>query len=102
MKHCGRAACTSDLSGMRPNAKWCSQKCAMRVRRGEKPLQTPTSGPSGLQVSYRRMVESLLDCPLFDPEGTLDLVDLRREAEYTVTCALSDRQRARLDARRGQ
>ncbi len=99
MRRCGRAACKADLSEMRPNAKWCSQKCAMRVRRGEKALQTRTGGPSGLQVSYRRAVMAMA-VSLSTRHG-VPVEEAQAEAEGYMRYILSDRQRARLDERDG-
>ncbi len=104
MIHCGRAACTNDLSGMRADAKWCSAACRERVRRGERAHITLTKsrgGPSGAQVSYRKAVEVLATQLVVTDRrpGIATLDGARRVAEGLMREALSDRQRARLDER---
>ncbi len=98
-RHCKNRACGRSLAGMRSDAEWCSRACAMAAKRARSANAGRTSGPSGLQVAYRRMVDVLAD------EGAIVVTtrtraDARRKAERIVREALSDRQRARLDARR--
>ncbi len=103
MKHCGRAACKADLSGMRSDAEWCSKACAQRVWRGEKRYTAGTSGSSGLQVSYRKSVDVLAATLVVTNErpGYVTQAAARRAAGRLMREALSDRQRARLDERDG-
>ena len=104
MKHCGRAACKADLSGMRSDATWCSPACRERVRRGDKPhiaLTKGRSGPSGLQVSplkYRRELEAVIEECEINPGTAALILGL---SDIAARRALSDRQRARLDGRDG-
>ncbi len=63
--------------------------------------QTPKgrgSGPSGLQVSRMRMIGVLAEHPVMIVTSN-GPADARRKAETIVNRALSDRQRARLNAR---
>ncbi len=97
MIHCGRAACTNDLSGMRDKSKWCSRACYIAVRRGAKPYIKPTSGPSGIQVSYRRATMAMAVC--LSTKYGVPVEQAMEDAEGYIGHVLSDKQRARLDER---
>lgn len=96
-RHCGRAACTNDMADMRVDARWCSDACAQRVRRGERAYTAPTKRPGGVQVSYRRAVMAMsIDLSL----RGVPMEEAIAAAEASMRYILSDKQRARLDARR--
>jgi hypothetical protein len=99
--------CGRSLEGKRRDAVWYSRACAVRwarsnpgkslyVARSANKGQTRTRrSRSGLQVSYRRMVDVLED--LFTYQG-LDYP--RTRAVNAVRYALSDRQKALLTERK--
>ncbi len=104
---CARLGCDEPLTSRHANARYCSDACksaAYKARTGyalhatRTPCQTRKSsgGPSGLQVSYRKAVEVVADFltgPRLPREGA------ERVAACLLTQALSDKQRARLQAR---
>ncbi len=90
--------CPASLAGMRADAVWCSPACAMRARRDGRANKARTrSGPSGLQVSYRKAVE-VVACDIADVFGVTK-VSARLFAENAIRDALSSRQRELLQAR---
>lgn len=90
--------CKCSLGGMRRDALYCSaahRLAASKARRGISVRGVPmrSSGPSGLQVSYRKAVEVL-----YQHIAEADAV-ARVIAEDAMAEALSPTQRARLEAR---
>lgn len=96
---CSRKGCLADMADMRSDALWCSRACYERVRRSESAHRSPMpqSGPSGLQVSYRRAVLAMAIC--LSTVHDVPVAQAQAEAEGFLGYALSDAQRARLEAR---
>jgi hypothetical protein len=105
---CARDGCPQSIDGMRPNAIYCSSACktaAWKVRAGYRTQgirntsrTRKTGGPSGLQVSYGRAVEAVtrqLRLIGYSSDSGEDV----ETARMVLREALSDLQRARLDAR---
>ncbi len=95
-RHCKNRACGRSLAGMRSDAEWCSRACAMAAKRARSANGGRTSGPSGLQVSYRRAVMAMAVC--LSTRYGVPVEEAQAEAEDYIGYVLSDRQRARLDA----
>ena len=92
--------CGGDLTGRRPNVRYAVP--AHRTRKWREARENAGKAspkrhkPSGLQVSYLQAVEGMAETLVMNrwrPD------DARRVAEITMRDRLSDRQRARLDAR---
>lgn len=126
---CQHPDCDHGMEGRHPAARFCSDACraaAWKLRTGygrhdrvvpyddrpadearALPRRARANGrpatrrkPSGLQVSYRKAIDVLADY-LRASEDALELTqDPRDEAEAILCDALSDKQRARLDAQR--
>ncbi len=106
MKRCARKGCPHTLAHLRSDAKWCSDACAQRVRRGRSAYRNPTghSGPGGLQVSYVKAldhIEGALSAQTDRAPMFVDVEALHRLIRLALTDALPVRQRERLEARQG-
>ena len=112
MRYC--EYCSRELpEGMRVNARFCDARCRrmgwadrtgyVRGNAGER-LPRRHSGPSGLQVSYRKAVavmQDTLERWLVEDGYRGDIVGFARaHAEGAMREALSASQRARLEDRR--
>lgn len=117
MTRCANPECRRPLDPERVaryGARVCDAACraaAFRARHGIRRVKAGSgapvareprangsrSGPSGLQVSFRRAVRELAAVA---PVG-LTSTEAERWAAQRLAPALSDRQRARLEARRG-
>ena len=105
---CERDGCAGSLEGMRAHARFCGPGCRRAAHREESVpkrahvARRACSGPSGLQVSYRKAVGVLERVVANGP--ILVWGDGRRRtpqeaAELLMAEALSPTQRARLEAR---
>lgn len=106
MRICAREGCTNPVVG-RPDALYCSDACKSahwRLKTGyalqgvRKPCQTRKTrqGESGMTLSWAKTVREL-GAEL--QRIGLDNEDAEVEARRILRGALSDKQRARLDAR---
>jgi hypothetical protein len=102
--------CGGSMEGKRADAFYCKDACRLaafkrRTGTGEpaERLRTARSGRnarSGLQVSYRKAVEAVAREIEHITEGVAHMDMARELAADALDRCLSDRQRARLDARR--
>lgn len=94
---CARKGCKTPLTHMRADAVWCSRACAMAAKRAGQSARKPNrkrSGRSGLQVSYFKAVDALTRALEQMPVARPELI-----AQRILREALSEQQRARLEAR---
>lgn len=99
--------CGRSLEGRRPEARYATDKCRARhwklrtgygradQQKGVRTAEAPRSGPSGLQVSYRKAVKRVAE--LLAVNGWVQRRDAEHVATLTLRAALPDRQRERLE-----
>ncbi len=91
--------CPASLAGMRADAVWCSPACKMAATRAARAHKARTrSGPSGLQVSYRKAVVLAVRCMYELESGWADWA-IEEGVERIMREGLSSRQREILEAR---
>lgn len=100
--------CGASLDGMRKDAIYASPQCRSlgwkrrvgyadpRRRKASRNGKTRRSGPSGLQVSYRKAVETAIEMLV---AGCDEMYIPEEFAERFMSRALSERQRALLEQR---
>lgn len=92
-KRCAYSKCRQPFEAKRPHAKYCHDACRAAAFKQRARERVPPH-PSGLQVSYRKAVEHLvqflLAWQLVQPS------DAGECAEAVLSPALPDRQRDRL------
>jgi len=103
---CARIGCENSLEGKRSDARYCRPTCKARGFDQRRKLVVDSrperrSGPSGLQLAYRKAVEAAYRTATIavmqagDPFAS----PVREIAEREVRSGLSVAQRARLEAR---
>lgn len=110
MRTCARDGCNNPVTSKHASARYCSDACksaqwradaGYRVVGVRKACQTPKKRrrQSGMQVSWAKAVQTLAGVlQNWDMDGE----EAEAEAARILRGALSDKQRARLDARDAQ
>jgi hypothetical protein len=110
MRTCARDGCPNPVTSRHASARYCSDACksaqwradaGYRVVGVRKACQTPKKRrrQSGMQVSWAKAV-AILEAEYTDKGLVAE--DAHASAVWLLRNALSDKQRARLDARDGQ